>query len=110
MWPHRREVAKGELAAMLSSRLHLQAKSRREHRGEFALGDFSSVWPHLAERLLADPDDRAGLVLERPLCGIETGLDGTLAEAAIGPLKEAIGRAVSGMSVDEFLARTCIVV
>lgn len=89
---------------------HLQAKSRREHRGEFALGDFSSVWPHLAERLLADPHARAGLVLERPLCGIETGLDGTLAQTATGPLKKAIGHAVSGISVDEFLARTCVVV
>lgn len=111
--PFRRLVPEGldDISIEFDDRwLHLQAKSRREHRGEFALGDFSSVWPHLAERLLADPDARAGLVLERPLCGIETGLDGTLAEAAIGPLKEAIGRAVSGMSVDEFLARTCIVV
>jgi hypothetical protein len=26
MWPHRREVAKGELAAMLSTRLRLEVK------------------------------------------------------------------------------------
>jgi len=49
-------------------------------------------------------------VLERPFSGIETGLGGTLAEAATGPLREAIGHALSGISVDEFLSRTCIVV
>lgn len=49
-------------------------------------------------------------MLEQPLLGINTGLDGTLAEAATGPLKEAIGRAVTDISLDEFLARTCIVV
>lgn len=31
--------------------LHLQAKSRRDHRGEFTLAELASAWRHLAERL-----------------------------------------------------------
>jgi len=40
-----------ELAA---HRLHLQAKSRREHRGDFSGGELADAWRHLAERLVAD--------------------------------------------------------
>ncbi len=63
-------------------RLHLQAKSRREHRGYFSDGELAEAWRHLAERLVADPTSHVGLVLERPLTGVETGLERTLAEVA----------------------------
>jgi hypothetical protein len=46
--------------------LHLQAKSRREHRGEFPLSELTDAWPALAERLASDPQARAALVLELP--------------------------------------------
>src|SRR6476469_5523102 len=47
--------------------LHLQAKSRREHRGQFTLSDLADAWRHLAYRLAADQHARARLVLERAL-------------------------------------------
>lgn len=111
--PVRRLVPEGldDISVDLDGRwLHLQAKSRREHRGKFSLRDLSSVWPHLAKRLIADPEARAGLVLERPLLGVDTGLRGSLAEVATSSVKEVIGRAIAGISVDEFLTRTCVIV
>jgi len=36
-------------------RLHLQAKSRRAHRGDFSDSELADGWRHLAERLAADP-------------------------------------------------------
>ncbi|HEX2820280.1 MAG TPA: hypothetical protein VHO07_08970, partial [Streptosporangiaceae bacterium] len=61
--------------------LHLQAKSRREHRGQFTLSDLAQVWQKLARSLAADKTAHAGLVLERPLTACaETGLERTLQE------------------------------
>jgi hypothetical protein len=89
--------------------LHLQAKSRREHRGDFREADLADAWRHLAERLVADPASHVGLVLERPLGvegGLETGLERTLAEVATPAVRRSIARAVASVvDGDRFLAR-----
>jgi hypothetical protein len=91
--------------------LHLQAKSRREHRGQFTFAELKSAWRHLAERLAVDDTARAGLVLERPTAGVETGLERTLDEVAEDELKKEVAAAVSGViDGDEFLARTHLLV
>jgi len=97
-----------ELAA---HRLHLQAKSRREHRGDFSDGDLAEAWRHLAERLVADRTSHVGLVLERPLAGVDTGLERTLAEAASSSLRKSVAAAVGGLvDAAEFLARAHVLV
>lgn len=92
--------------------LHLQAKSRREHRGNFTPGELASAWRHLAERLAADPTAHGALVLERPLEGAESGLDRTLAEVAHPEIRKAIALALAGLSfgAEEFLSRMHMVV
>jgi hypothetical protein len=92
--------------------LHLQGKSRREHRGEFTLPDLGPVWQKLARSLAADETAHAGLVLERPLTvGAETGLERGLAEVGSNELKEAIGAAVKDvMDPGDFLARAHLLV
>ena len=91
--------------------LHLQAKSRREHRGQFTVAELKPGWRHLAARLAADETARAGLVLERPLRGAETGLERTLADVGSGELKEEVVAAVAGLiDADDFLARTHLLV
>jgi hypothetical protein len=91
--------------------LHLQAKSRREHRGEFTLAELSSAWRHLAERLIHDEAAHAGLVLERPLANVEGGPECALATAASADAKQAITQAVHDLiDPDEFLARTHLIV
>jgi hypothetical protein len=90
--------------------LHLQAKSRREHRGQFTLAALTPAWRHLAQRLAADTTARAGLVLERPLADTETGLQRTLADGNSRQLKEAVAVAVADLiDADDFLARTHLV-
>ncbi len=97
-----------ELAA---HRLHLQAKSRREHRGDFSDGDLADGWRHLAERLVADPTSHVGLVLERPLAGVDTGLERTLADVASPSLRKSVAAAVGGLlDAAEFLARAHVLV
>jgi hypothetical protein len=91
--------------------VHLQAKSRREHRGQFTLPELTSAWRHLAERLAADPSARAVLVLERPLPGAESGLDRRLADTASVELRIAVAGAVGEtIEFEDFLARTHVVV
>ncbi|HEX8084555.1 MAG TPA: hypothetical protein VF529_09715 [Solirubrobacteraceae bacterium] len=92
--------------------LHLQAKSRREHRGEFRVADLRDAWGELARRLAADSSSRAGLVLERPLTGATTGLNRVLVDVADDGVRELIASALGAgpLSVDEFLARTHVVV
>lgn len=91
--------------------LHLQAKSRRGHRGQFTMADLRQAWRHLAERLVADPTARAGLVLERPLPGAESGLDRTLADSASAEVRAAVADAISDViGPDDFLTRTHVVV
>lgn len=91
--------------------LHLQARSRREHRGQFAVSDLTAAWRKLAERLRADPSARAGLVLERPLLGVDaTGLDTTLGDLDSPEIaREARSAVGSLIDVDDFLARTHLV-
>jgi hypothetical protein len=92
--------------------LHLQAKSRRDHRGQFPLPRLKRAWQGLATRLAADPAAHSGLVLERPLAAAnETGLGATLSDSALDELKEAVGIAVAGIiELDDFLARTHLLV
>jgi hypothetical protein len=92
--------------------LHLQAKSRREHRGEFKVADLRDAWGELAHRLAADPSSRAGLVLERPLAGATTGLDRALVDLADEGVRQHIADALGHgpIPVDEFLSRTHVVV
>ena len=90
--------------------LHLQVKSRREHRGDFSEVELADAWRHLAARLVADPEARVGLVLERPV-GVDTGLERTLADAAPEPLRQAVAAAVADVvDADEFLARAHVLV
>jgi hypothetical protein len=91
--------------------LHLQAKSRREHRGQFTLPELASAWRHLAERLAADLSARAGLVLERPLLGTESGFDSRLADTASVEVRAAVAATVGEIiDPEDFLARTHVVV
>ncbi|HVQ59793.1 MAG TPA: hypothetical protein VMS60_12870 [Solirubrobacterales bacterium] len=91
--------------------LHLQVKSRRENRGEFTLGDLSSEWARLAERLRLDENAHAGLVLERPLGSVETGLDKTLAECDDAKLRRAAGEGARNiLDREDFLARVHVLV
>jgi hypothetical protein len=91
--------------------LHLQAKSRREHRGQFTLTELVPAWRHLAKRLVVDRRARAGLVLERPLTGAETGLERMLADGSSEEFKSAVAAATAGLiNADDFLARSHVVV
>ena len=91
--------------------LHLQAKSRRAHRGDFSDSEVADGWRHLAERLAADPVAHVGLVLERPLRGADTGFELTLADLADPRLKSTVAAAVRGIvAPDEFLARAHLLV
>lgn len=86
--------------------LHLQVKSRRAHRGVFALADLSSAWRRLAERLAADPRARAGVVLERELPGAVSGLAHTLADGSSDRLRDQVAEAVVAViDPEEFLRR-----
>ena len=106
--PGRSQDVSLELAA---HRLHLQAKSRREHRGSFSDGEVADAWRHLAERLAADPTSHVGLVLERPLTGVETGLERTLAEVASPSLRKSVAAAIGGLvDAADLLARTHVLV
>ncbi len=92
-------------------RLHLQAKSRRSHRGDFSYSELAAAWRHLAERAVAEPDAHVGLVLERPLAGADTGLEQTLADVADGRLKRVVAAAVGEIiAPNEFLARAHVLV
>jgi hypothetical protein len=91
--------------------LHLQAKSRREYRGQFTLAELTPVWRHLAKLLAVDRTARAGLVLERPLMGAKAGLERSLADGSSEKLKSAVAATVAGLiDADDFLARTHVVV
>jgi hypothetical protein len=91
--------------------LHLQAKSRREHRGEFTRNDLAPAWMHLAARLVADPTAHAALVLERPLRDGTTDLEKTLADVASPDFRAAIGATIGGeIALDDFLSRTHVLV
>jgi hypothetical protein len=93
--------------------LHLQAKSRRGRRGPFSLSALSEAWPHLAERLAADPGARAVLVVEQPIDGLtESGWMRDLADLTSPEVKRAIAGALAdiAISAEEFLARTHLVV
>lgn len=89
--------------------LHLQAKSRREHRGQFTHPELAPAWRHLAGRLVADGLARGGLVLERSLPGVEPGLEHSLASSSTD-VKKAIAKAVDGLiDADDFLSRIHVV-
>jgi hypothetical protein len=91
--------------------LHLQTKSRREHRGQFTSAELKPAWRHLAERLARDKTARAALVLERPLTGVETGVERTLAETASREVKKTVTSAVDGLiDAEDFLARAHVVI
>lgn len=93
--------------------LHVQAKSRREHRGDFSLSDLASVWPHLGKRLALDSHARAALVVERPIDGVEaTGFDHPMVDAVDLAAREAMARALANVDVevDDFLARSHVLV
>jgi hypothetical protein len=90
--------------------LHVQAKSRREHRGQFGLAELRPVWRHLAEMLALDRTAHAALVLERPLPGVAAGLDHTLALASSSELKKAVEETVADLDVKDFLSRTHVLV
>jgi len=117
MWnvqlPIRRIVPEGldDISVELDTHwLHLQAKSRREHRGEFTLADIAP-WSHLAERLRADHTAHVGLVLERPLRGATTGFERTLADVVSPQVRAAVSRAVEAdVDPNEFMARTHVLV
>ncbi len=112
--PVRRLIPEGleDVSLELDSHwLHLQAKSRRAHRGDFSAGELRHAWRHLAERLAADPAAHGGLVLERPLGGVDSGLEEALADIAGAELKKSIKTAVAGLiDGDEFLGRTHLLV
>jgi hypothetical protein len=91
--------------------LHLQAKSRREHRGQFSLADLAPAWRHLAERLAVDKGAKGGVVLERPLRGLVTGFERTLAEVASDDTRQTIAASVAGLlDAGDFLGRTHVIV
>jgi len=91
--------------------LHLQAKSRREHRGDFSAAALAEAWQHLAERASADAEAHVGLVLERPLAGVVTGLEQTLADVADETLTTTMTNAVSAiLPTEDFLARAHVFV
>ena len=112
--PVKRLVPEGfeDISLELATRwIHLQAKSRREHRGEFRPSELAEAWRHLAARLTADRTAHAGLVLEQPHLGVETGFERTLADTSSSELRNAIAHATSGLiATDDFLARTHLVV
>src|SRR5215212_8305821 len=90
--PLERLIPEGQEDVSLELRthhLHLQAKSRRSHRGHFSEGELVNAWRHLAQRAAADPNAHVGLVLERPLDGAETGFNRTLADVADDGVKSA---------------------
>jgi hypothetical protein len=92
--------------------LHLQAKSRREHRGDFALADLDEVWAGLAARLALDPGARAAVLLERPAGALVSGLDRSLVDVADSQARGRIAAALdgSGVGIEDFLARSHVVV
>lgn len=92
--------------------VHLQAKSRREHRGEFTAAELTDAWRHLATRLLADPSSHIGLVPERPISGATaTGFDRTLADVANHELRRSIAAAVRAEIAPElFISRAHLIV
>lgn len=92
-------------------RLHLQAKSRRSHRGDFSDSELTDAWRNLARRIVADPDAHVGLVLERPLTGAETGLERTLRDVADERVKIAIAKAIKDIvQPEQFLASAHVLV
>jgi hypothetical protein len=91
--------------------LHLQAKSRRSHRGDFTDSDLADAWRRLAKRAAADRAAHVGLVLERPLGYTDTGLEKTLADVADKQLNRAVAAAVGKiMAPDDFLGRAHVLV
>jgi hypothetical protein len=50
-----------------SRAIHVQAKSRREGRGEFRASELRGVFTNLGERLVTDVGSSVVLVLERPV-------------------------------------------
>jgi hypothetical protein len=113
--PLRRIVPEGEEDISLeltTGWLHVQVKSRREHRGDFDPAGLASVWPKLARRLADDPAARAAVVLERPLAGADAGLDHSLDTPSSPELRDAIARALDGAQVTpaDFLSRAHVVV
>ncbi|MDQ3122586.1 MAG: hypothetical protein M3Q59_08645 [Actinomycetota bacterium] len=90
---------------LANHRLHLQAKSRRTHRGDFSASELADAWRHLAERLVADPSAHVGLVLERPFV-VETGVELTLADVASASVRKSIAAFVADfVEAADFLAR-----
>ena len=99
--------------------VHVQAKSRREQRGDFRASDLRGVFAHLAMRLVADPGSRAVLVLERAVADWQylretlsqgraavAGSDQTLATQ----IRAAVTSELAGINLglDEFLERLTI--
>ena len=91
--------------------VHVQAKSRREHRGDFAASEVKGVFANLAKRLAADPGSKVVLVVERPVSDWSSvGLDGQRPVTGYNPSLDAeIRRMVTselagvGVETDVFL-------
>ena len=98
-----------------SGPIHIQAKSRRENRGEFRSSDLRGVFANLAKRLIADPGSSVALVLERPVADwprlADAGRDG---QASVSGTDQALAAQIlplvrsdlagMEMKVDDFLA------
>lgn len=99
--------------------MHIQAKSRRESRGEFRASEFRGVFAKLADRLVADAGSVVALVLERPVAdwprlgeavrGGRASISGDDPALAV-QIRADIARDLAGhdLNVDDFLSRLTI--
>lgn len=103
----------------MSRTVHVQAKSRREGRGEFRASELRGVFTNLAERLVADVGSSVVLVLERPVADWprlgEEVRDGRASVPGADPALAAqmrvdIARDLAGheLRVDDFLPRLTV--
>ena len=102
-----------------SRAIHVQAKSRREGRGEFRASELRGVFTELAERLVADVGSSVVLVLERPVADwprlgeeVRDGYASISGEvpALAEQMRPDVARDVTGhvLKVDDFLARLTV--
>lgn len=102
-----------------SRAIHVQAKSRREGRGEFRASELRGVFTNLAERLVIDKGSSAVLVLERPVADWprlgEEVRDGRASVSGDDPalaaqMRPDVARDLPGheLKVDDFLARLTV--
>jgi hypothetical protein len=103
----------------MSRAIHVQAKSRREGRGEFRASELRGVFTSLAERLVADVASSVVLVLERPVADWprlgEQVRDGRASISGDDPalaaqMRPDLARDLAGhaLKIDDFLARLTV--